>query len=174
MVPKQCTAAGTLPQDGLGAGEGWPWLSPTPRPGPRPLTTQQSFLRDQHAGEGKGLLVVALEPLVHHLWPDRLCVSAGWGPPTSSLGGRGPQRTQHSGLQACSSLPSCSNTLPNWSPASPGARRAWNPSFTSPHRLAASAAPPEPGAVEAGPGRELELVVHLPGLTCFHYSGTRD
>lgn len=33
----------------------------------RPLTTQQPLLSDQHAGESKGLLVVALEPLVHHL-----------------------------------------------------------------------------------------------------------
>ena len=31
------------------------------------LTAQQTLLRNQHAGEGEGLLVVALEPLVHHL-----------------------------------------------------------------------------------------------------------
>lgn len=54
-----------------------------PRPPPRPpLTAQQSLLRNQHAGKGKGLLVVALEPLVHHLraGPDcRLRGSLGRG-----------------------------------------------------------------------------------------------
>lgn len=58
----------------------WRRLVPTSpsHPAAAPLTTQQPLLRDQHAGEGEGLLVVALEPLVHHL-------QAGPRPP--ALGG---------------------------------------------------------------------------------------
>lgn len=49
----------------------------------QPLTTQQPFLGDEHAGKGEGLLVVALEPFIHHLWQDRVMGlgsgGGGWG-----------------------------------------------------------------------------------------------
>lgn len=47
--------------------------------GPQPLTTQQSFLCDEHAGKGEGLLIIALEPLIHHLWQDQVVGLRGWG-----------------------------------------------------------------------------------------------
>lgn len=60
-----------------------------------PLTTQQSFLRDQHAGEGKGLLVIALEPLVHHLQAGPRPTGSGRG-----LGKRGGGAGAHSPFAA--------------------------------------------------------------------------
>lgn len=55
-----------------------------------PLTTQQPLLSDQHAGEGKGLLIVALEPLVHHLQEAKDNGQPGQRPALSSqVGGWG-------------------------------------------------------------------------------------
>lgn len=34
----------------------------------QPLTAQQSLLGDEHAGEGEGIVIIALEPPIHHLW----------------------------------------------------------------------------------------------------------
>lgn len=60
--------------------------APQPPSACPPLTAQQSLLCNQHAGKGKGLLIVALEPLVHHLraGPDCRLQEAlgqvcGWG-----------------------------------------------------------------------------------------------
>lgn len=58
-----------------------------------PLTAQQPLLSDQHAGEGEGLLVIALEPLVHHLREaegSSQHSAVGWG----GGGGRGAHMAQ--------------------------------------------------------------------------------
>ena len=55
-----------------------------------PLTTQQPLLSNQHAGEGKGLLVVALEPLIHYLREAKDNGQPGQRPALSSqVGGVG-------------------------------------------------------------------------------------
>ena len=63
---------------GLEVGRGQ--VHPRARPA---LTAQQPLLCNQHPGEGKGLLIVALEPLVHHLQT---------GPTRKALEGPGPFR----------------------------------------------------------------------------------